>query len=232
MNTYEHISPKKLAAERAVSYIEDGMTVGLGTGSTAKWAIEAIAVKVSEGMNLRAAASSKQSEELAKQLGISIVPFSDITSIDVTIDGADEVDKSNNLIKGGGGALLREKILAYHSKQFIVIVDDSKLVDTLGAFPLPVEILPFASELTLRKLSELGGQPVIRQINSDTVYTTDNGNLIADCSFGTIAGPSWLDEQLSAIPGVVENGLFLSGMVSRVVIGSSHDGTTYTRGTV
>src|SRR5690242_8882833 len=133
---------KRLAAEKAVEEVKDNTVVGLGTGSTAYWAIQKLGERVKEGLHIRAVATSQQSEDLAKELGIPIVPFSDIESIDLTIDGADEVDKHKNLIKGGGGALLREKIVAYHTKKYIVIVDENKLVTHLGKFPLPVEVLP------------------------------------------------------------------------------------------
>jgi ribose 5-phosphate isomerase A len=167
-------------------------------------------------MNIKAVASSEHSEMLARQLNIPIVPFSQIQQIDVTIDGADEVDKNFNLIKGGGGALLREKILVYHSKQFIVIVDDSKLVTHLGKYPLPVEIIPFASNLTLSRLKELGCNALIRQ-NDDKLFKTDNGNLIADCHFNKIIDPQSLDQQLRSVPGVVETGLFHHDLVTMVI---------------
>jgi ribose 5-phosphate isomerase A len=214
------INLKKLAADRAVEWIEDGMTVGLGTGSTAYWAIHRIAERVKEGLNIRAAASSIRSEQLARELGIPFVSLDDIDRINLTIDGADEADDRLNLIKGGGGALLREKILAAASDRFIVIVDESKRVRTLGAFPLPVEIVPFGSRLTLNRLTALGGNPVVRTSDDGNRYVTDNGNWIADCRFGSIEDPERLQALLNEIPGVVDNGLFV-GMASAVVIGKS-----------
>lgn len=214
------INLKKLAADRAAEWIEDGMTVGLGTGSTAYWAIHRIAERVKEGLNIRAAASSIRSEQLARELGIPFVSLDDIDRIDLTIDGADEADDRLNLIKGGGGALLREKILAAASDRFIVIVDESKRVRTLGAFPLPVEIVPFGSRLTLNRLTALGGNPVVRTSDDGSRYVTDNGNWIADCRFGSIEDPERLQALLNEIPGVVDNGLFV-GMASAVVIGKS-----------
>ncbi|MBJ6360371.1 ribose-5-phosphate isomerase RpiA [Paenibacillus sp. GCM10012307] len=214
---------KKIAAEAAVEFVQSGMTVGLGTGSTAYYAIHKIAERVKEGLHIRTVASSRQSEELALQLGIPVVPLSGIQEIDVSIDGADEVDANYNLIKGGGGALLREKILAAHSKQFVVIADESKQVDRLGKFPLPVEIVPFAFNLTLLKLKALGCEPVVRIADGNT-FISDNGNYIVDCAFGTIEDPAALEQQINAIPGVVENGLF-TGMASAVIIGYE-DGTT------
>jgi len=211
------INPKQIAAEKAVDSIEDGMIVGLGTGSTAYWAIQKIGERVREGLNIQAVASSTMSEDLAIELGIPILPFADVAIIDVTIDGADEVDTNLQLTKGGGGALLREKILAANSRKFIVIVDESKVVDSLGAFPLPVEIVPFAYELTVRKLQSLGCELTIRE-KDGAHYITDNGNLIADCRFGSITDPVTLHQQLNLIPGVVENGLFV-GLTSQLIVG-------------
>ncbi|THF80736.1 ribose-5-phosphate isomerase RpiA [Cohnella fermenti] len=214
---------KRRAAERAAEWIEDGMTVGLGTGSTAYWAIRRIAERVKEGLSIRAVASSMRSEQLAIELGIPFVSLNEIDRIDLTIDGADEVDERLHLIKGGGGALLREKVLAAASDRFVVIVDESKLVPTLGAFPLPVEIVPFAERLTLNRLCELGGDPVIRLAPGGDRYVTDNGNWIADCRFGRIVDPASLNARLNQIPAVVDNGLFI-GMTSAVVA-SRKDGS-------
>jgi ribose 5-phosphate isomerase A len=217
------MDPKKQAAEKAVQFIEDGMTVGLGTGSTVYWAIHKIAQRVSDGLTIRAVATSESSEQLARQLGIRIVPFSEIDQIDITIDGADEVSPEFDLIKGGGGALLREKIVASNSKQFIVIIDESKQVGKLGHFPLPVEIVPFAANLTINKIRALGCHPQIR-IKDGKTYISDNGNLIIDCDFKEILQPERLSIQLNSIPGVVENGLFVQ-LPNRLVVG-------YVNGTV
>lgn len=213
---------KKLAAEKAVEFVKDGMIVGLGTGSTAYFAIQKIGQKVKEGLSIRAIATSNQSEELAKELGIPLLPFAEIDEIDVTIDGADEVDANWNLIKGGGGALLREKIVAAATKQLIIIVDESKLVKKLGKFPLPVEIIPFGYEMTIRKLQKLGAEPVLRKAG-DEVYVTDNGNYIADCHLGSIAQPEELHRMLNLIPGIVDNGLFID--MAAVVIAGNADGS-------
>lgn len=213
------INPKQIAAEKAVESIEDGMIVGLGTGSTAYWAIQKIGERVRDGLNIQAVASSTISEDLANELGIPVIPFADVETIDLTIDGADEVDANLQLTKGGGGALLREKLLAANSRRFIVIVDESKVVDTLGAFPLPVEIVPFAHELTVRKLQSLGCELTIRQKDGEN-FITDNGNLITDCRFGSITDPLTLHTQLNLIPGVVENGLFV-GLTSQLIVGHS-----------
>ena len=209
---------KRAAAEKAVEWVSDGMVVGLGTGSTAYWAIKKLGERVKEGLRIQAVASSTTTEQLAWEEGIILTSFSDLERIDVTIDGADEVDEHHNLIKGGGGALLREKILAYHSKTFLVVVDEAKLVEVLGAFPLPVEIVPFAADLTLKHLADLGSTAVLRQ-KDGTLYKTDNGNLIADCRFEHIPEPLSLDIILRTIPGVVETGLFPHTMVSQVIIG-------------
>ncbi|CRZ34785.1 ribose-5-phosphate isomerase [Herbinix hemicellulosilytica] len=211
------MNAKKIAAERAVDYIKDGMIVGLGTGSTAYWAIEKIGAKVREGLNIKAVATSLRSEEQARKLGIKLIPFSEIDKIDITIDGADEVDQDLNLIKGGGGALLREKIVAAASRQLIIVVDESKMVDKLGAFPLPVEMVKFGYEITVRKLQSLGCEPVLRKVDNDT-YITDNGNFIVDCHFKRIDNPSELHNKINMIPGVVDNGLFIN-MAAKVIIG-------------
>lgn len=208
---------KQAAAEKAALYIQDGMVVGLGTGSTAYWAIQKIGEMVKHGLRIKAVATSNQSEELARGLDIPLVAFSDIEGIDVTIDGADEVDNDWNLIKGGGGALLREKIIASASKELIIIADESKKVEILGKFHLPVEIVKFGYELTLRKLSSLGCLPHLR-MSGDQLFITDNGNYIADCEFTRIEQASELHAALNLIPGVVENGLFIK-LATKVIVG-------------
>ena len=209
---------KQVAAEKAVGEIRDGMIVGLGTGSTVYWAIQKIGERVSEGLQIKAIATSLRSEELAKQLNIPIISAAGIDVIDIDIDGADEIDKKGNLIKGGGGALLREKIIASNSKKFIVVADESKIKERLGQFPLPVEIAPFAFELTLNKLKALGCDAVIRKVDNEN-FITDNGNLIADCKFNLIDDAESLNEKLHLIAGVVETGLFLHSMVHSIIVG-------------
>jgi ribose 5-phosphate isomerase A len=212
------MNPKQLAAEKAVSFLEDGMTIGLGTGSTAYWAIEKIGEKVKkEGWKVKAIATSIRSEEQARGLGIPIVEFSAVKSIDVTIDGADEVDGKLQLIKGGGGALLREKIVATNSKQMIVVADESKWVKTLGKFPLPVEVIHFGWERTFEKLQLLGCQ-ANRRMNGTGPYLTDNGNYIIDCAFEEIKDAPALHDSVNAITGVVDNGLFIH-IASKLVLG-------------
>ena len=213
------INGKKIAAGKAVEYIRDGMTLGLGTGSTAYWAIQGIGEQVKNGLSVRAIATSMQSEAMARELGIPIVPFAEIDHIDITIDGADEVDQQLNLIKGGGGALLREKIVASATKFYIIIVDESKLVPQLGKFPLPVEIVPFGWEITNRRLKELGCVPVMRMKGGQQPFLTDNHHYILDCSFGSIPDPALLHDQVSAITGVMEDGFFI-GMADIVIAGS------------
>jgi ribose 5-phosphate isomerase A len=213
---------KRRAAEKAVEWIRDGMIVGLGTGSTAYWAICKIGERVQEGLEIKAVASSKVTEQVAREVGIPLTTLEEAGSIDLTIDGADEVDRDYNLIKGGGGALLREKILAYNSQTFLVVVDENKLVGTLGRYPLPVEVVPFASGQTLRHLADLGCSAALRK-EDDALFTTDNGNYIVDCRFEQIPDPAALDIIIRTIPGVVETGLFVHNMVSHVVVGY-HDG--------
>ncbi|WP_424765559.1 ribose-5-phosphate isomerase RpiA [Paenibacillus sp. sgz302251] len=212
------LESKRIAAEHAVAYIADGMTVGLGTGSTAYWAIKKLGERIQEGLQIRAIATSKKSEQLASEYGIPIITFGEITGeVDITIDGADEVDKNWNLIKGGGGALLREKIVASASKVMIVVVDQRKIVDHLGLFPLPVEIVKFGFESTIQKLSQLGCTPALRIVD-EKPFMTDNQNYIVDCKFDWIEDPKQLSYLINQIPGVVDHGLFIQ-MAHKVVIG-------------
>lgn len=211
------INVKQLAAEKAVEFVKDGMKIGLGTGSTAYWAINKLGERVSEGLKITAVATSRASEEQARELGIPIVAFGDIDSLDLTIDGADELDSSLQLIKGGGGALLREKIVASNSTRMIVIADESKVVNTLGKFPLPVEIVPFAWEWTVAELAKLGCNPELRR-SGEELYKTDNGNYIADCRFEVIESAPKLALTIQSIPGVVEHGLFI-GIAAMAIVG-------------
>ncbi|MEK4194041.1 MULTISPECIES: ribose-5-phosphate isomerase RpiA [Paenibacillus] len=213
---------KQLAAEKAVEFVKDGMKIGLGTGSTAYWAINRLGERVSEGLKITAVATSRASEEQARELGIPIVAFGDIDSLDLTIDGADELDSSLQLIKGGGGALLREKIVASNSTRMIVIADESKVVNTLGKFPLPVEIVPFAWEWTVAELAKLGCNPELRR-SGEELYKTDNGNYIADCRFEAIESAPKLALAIQSIPGVVEHGLFIE--IAAMAIVGKKDGS-------
>jgi ribose 5-phosphate isomerase A len=216
------MNAKQAAAHKAVQYIKDGMIVGLGTGSTAYWAIQYLGEKVKQGMRITAIATSDETERLALECGIKVSEMDAVDHIDIDIDGADEIDRRLNLIKGGGGALLREKIVAAGSKTFIVIADGSKMVEMLGQFPLPVEIIPFGWQHTARHLALLGCQTTLRQKEAKP-FITDNGNYILDCQFGPIPDPAVLQQQINNTPGVVENGLFVK-MATRIVIGYD-DGT-------
>src|SRR5260221_1361680 len=217
------VNGKKIAAGKAIEYIRNGMTIGLGTGSTAYWAIQGIGEMVKKGLSVRAIATSVESENLARELAIPIVPFAEIDYLDVTIDGADEVDQQLNLIKGGGGALLREKIVAAATKVYVIIVDESKLVAKLGQFPLPVEVTPFGWEITERRLRELGCTPKLG-MKGGVPFLTDNQHYILDCAFGPIPDPARLHEKVSAITGVMEDGFFIN-MADVVIAGSPGGGT-------
>jgi ribose 5-phosphate isomerase A len=213
------LNGKKIAAGKAIEYVQNGMTLGLGTGSTAYWAIRGIGDMIKNGLSVRAVATSVQSEDLALEMNIPLIPFAEVNRLDITIDGADEVDPAFNLIKGGGGALLREKIVAAATNFYIIIVDESKLVKQLGRFPLPVEVAPFAWELTMRRLTELGCTAK-RRLAGDKPFLTDNQHFILDCSFGAIPEPAKLHRQVSDITGVMEDGLFI-GMANIVIAGSA-----------
>ena len=215
---------KQMAAERAVNdFVKDGMTVGLGTGSTAYYAILRVGELVKGGFKLRCVATSMQTERIAKEHGIDIVDLGEVDHIDVTIDGADEVDPQMQLIKGLGGALLGEKIVAASSRAEVIIVDESKLVERLGTkSPLPVEVLTFGHEKTKIALERQRCIAVLR-MKDDKPFVTDGGNYIYDCRFESIDNPFFLETRINVIPGVVDNGLFLN-MATAVVI-SSADGT-------
>ncbi|RZT56809.1 ribose-5-phosphate isomerase [Sphingomonas sp. BK036] len=195
---------KKAAAVAAVAEVRDGMLVGLGTGSTAAFAIRALGERVAAGLAIRAVVTSDASGKLARQVGIPVLDFADIARVNLTIDGADEIDARCFAIKGAGGAMLREKIVAASSARMIVIADGSKQVDRIGAAKLPVEVLPFARGYVERVLADLGGAPVMRD-----KYRTDQGNLVIDCHFATLEDPRATAALLAAIPGILGHGLFL-----------------------
>ncbi len=213
------MNAKKIAGEKGVELVQDGVIVGLGTGSTASWAIEKIGERVKDGLKIKAIATSKRSEEQALRLNIPIIGFDEIDVIDITIDGADEMDHDLNLIKGGGGALLREKIVATNSKKMIVVADESKLVKRLGKFGVPVEVVCFGYETVLKRLKKLGCETKFR-MNENEFYVTDNGNYIIDCFFGEIENVASIHDKINAIVGVVENGLFVN-IASKVIIARS-----------
>lgn len=210
---------KRAAGNAAAALVENNMVIGIGTGSTVAPFIEALGLRCRENLTITATASSLQTEQLAKAAGIPLIDPSTISNIDLTIDGADEIDPNKNMIKGGGGALLREKILAVSSNEMVVIVDESKLVDHLGVFPVPVEILPFAYQTTLLRLEQQGFFGAVRRDRNGNIYRTDNGNYIADIKFQQpIINVRDTHIQLKNIIGVLETGLFYE-IASRVIIG-------------
>lgn len=214
---------KKLAAEFAVSLLEPGMVIGLGTGSTSKYAVEKIGKEISAGhlSGIVGIPSSVSTEKIARKAGISLSNFAANPVIDVNIDGADEADYELNLIKGGGGALLREKIVAEASQRNIIIIDESKLSDKVGAkWHLPIEVIPFAKDVVVNFLTELGGTPVLRLDTDGKPYETDNYNYILDTNFGVIEKPEELAAELKSKAGIVENGLFYQ-LATDLVIASA-----------
>src|SRR6266403_489166 len=200
---------KEAAGRAAAKLVRDGDIVGLGTGSTAYFAVVALGERVKAGLKIIGIPTSVHTADLARQLGIPLTTLDDHPEIDITIDGADEVDPKLNLIKGGGGALLREKVVASASKKMVVVADSGKVVPVLGKFPLPVEVIAFARTVVERKIVALGGSPKLRVKADGSPFVTDNGNEILDCSFGKIADPPALARELSVTPGVVEHGLFI-----------------------
>jgi ribose 5-phosphate isomerase A len=205
---------KVKAAEAALAYVEDGMRLGIGTGSTAEEFVRLLAEKVHEGLRVEGVPTSERTARLCVELGIPLKSLDELPELDLTIDGADEVDENLTLIKGGGGALLREKIVAAASGRMIVIADESKLVETLGAFPLPIEVNPFgeaATRIAIEKVAAklgLSGELKLRKSGDDT-FMTDGGHHIFDASFGRIPDAEALSRELNSIPGVVEHGLFI-----------------------
>lgn len=198
---------KRMAAEASIKYIKDGMTVGLGSGSTVNFMLEKLAERIKEGLTIKGIPSSLKTERFAKQLGIPLTDFSNTTKIDIAIDGADEVDPNLHLLKGGGGSLVREKIVDQAADRLIIIVDSSKTVSKLGDSPLPVEVLPFGFEVTTEQIAAFGCTPVLRKRDGQP-FVSDNGNYIVDCKFASIEDPQALHEKLKHITGVVETGLF------------------------
>jgi ribose 5-phosphate isomerase A len=221
-NAGDQAELKLRAAQRALEFVEPGMTVGLGSGSTATIWIKLLGEKVrDQGMKIRAIASSDDSERLGRSYGIPILTFEECRKLDLTVDGADEVAPQLALIKGGGGKLLREKIVASASKRFLVVADESKQVEKLGRFPLPVEVIPMAAPLVTDELRHLGFTPTIR-MRDGRPYITDEGNLILDCSGLLIDHPASMAARLDSIVGVVEHGLFL-GMANLAIIAGKRE---------
>jgi len=209
---------KQQAGERAVSFVEDGMVVGLGTGSTAHYAIRKLGELVEQGKQIQGVCTSKQTRDLACEYGIPVVDIEDVECIDITIDGADEVDPGGQGIKGGGGALLFEKIVASNSRQNIWVVEKRKLVQQLGTFPLPVEIMPFGHKNLLRKMEKMNWNPKLRKKGSE-IFTSDGHHYIVDLHLDTIPDPHQLDSAIRQLPGVVEHGLFLDTVSKLVAAG-------------
>jgi ribose 5-phosphate isomerase A len=210
------ISEKQRAAEAAAEYVKDGMIVGLGTGSTTEFAVKKLGEMVREGLAIRGIPTSDVTKKLAEDEGIPLMDFSETMYIDLTIDGADEIDTDLNMIKGGGAALLREKIVASASREEIIIVSGQKYVKQLGEFPLPVEVIPFGWQVIFNQLETLGGSPYLR-LQQGQPLRTDQGNFIIDCRFRHIIDAAQLEQRLNMLPGVVENGLFI-GLCSRMIL--------------
>ena len=203
------IPEKQLSAEAACDYIKDGMIVGLGTGTSADFAVRKLGSLVREGLSIRGIPTSYRTKKLAEAEGIPLIDFSESMFIDITIDGADEIDENLNMIKGGGAALLKEKIVASVSRKEIIVGSKTKMVDHLGSFPLPVEVITFGWQVVFNQLESLQGNPDLR-LNNGQPLLTDQGNYIVDCQFRKISNPKLLENQINMIPGVVENGLFIN----------------------
>ena len=214
---------KQRAGFKAVEFIDDGMTVGLGTGTTAYWMVERLGERVRAGLRVRGVPTSRRTEEQARRLGIPLVTFAEVQELDLAIDGADEIGPGLALIKGGGGALLREKLVAAAARRFVVVADAGKKVSALGRFPLPVEVVPFAWEVTARRVARVVRvEPLLRLTDGGETYVTDNGNYILDCRCGEIADPAKTERELKLLTGVVECGLFV-GMADAAVVATDDD---------
>jgi len=224
---------KENAALAAMEYVEDGMTIGLGTGSTAKYFVEMLAEEVADGLVVRCIETSEQTRRLASSLGVPLIPFEQVERIHLTVDGADEVDPQGQLIKGGGAALLREKIIANASDHMVVIADPSKQVERLGKFPLPVEVTPFGYTITAKLVYDVLAASGIdrprvqlRSLTNGELVVTDGGNHILDCHCERIPDAEALAARLSNVPGVVEHGLFI-GLARTVIIGNENGATVF-----
>jgi ribose 5-phosphate isomerase A len=200
---------KEAAARASLRFVRNGNIVGLGTGSTAAYAVKLLGERVREGLQIRGIPTSIRTQELAASVGIPLTTLDEFQQIDVTIDGTDEFDPHLYLTKGGGGALLREKVIAFASRQVVIIADTSKQVPVLGKFPLPVEVIPFAQALVAKKITALGAAVKLRQAKDGKPFITDEGHHILDCNFGQIPDPPALGRKLEAMPGIVEHGLFI-----------------------
>ena len=210
---------KELVGTQAAELVQSGMTIGIGTGTTMEWMIKALGKKVNSGLEIRAVSTSQASNELAAQFNIPLIELNDAAKIQLAVDGADEIDPQLQLIKGGGGALFQEKMVAAAAEEFVVIADHTKLVDQLGSYPLPVEVMIFNWKQVDKQLAKLIGKPQQLRLKKDgSPFVTDHGNYIIDISFGVIDNPDELNQALHAIPGIIETGLFL-GMAGKALIG-------------
>ena len=211
------------AAKEAISFVKDGMNLGLGTGSTVDEFLIFLSKEIKNGLNICGVPTSKKTRDLSNKLSIPLTTLESVKTLDLTIDGADEIDNDLSLIKGGGGALLREKIIAFNSDELLIIADESKLVDKLGDFKLPIEVSPYEHEVTslriINKLNKIGYEETIDLRKDDkNIFITDGGNYIYDLSVGLISDPNIIEQTLNLIPGVFENGLFID-LTKKVVIG-------------
>lgn len=221
-------NPKEIAGRRAAEFVEDGMVVGLGTGSTVHFTLLRLAERVRAGLRLRGVPTSLETERKAREWGIPLATLEEVEAIDLTIDGADEIDGQFRMTKGGGGALLREKIVAVLSRCEVIVVGEEKIVERLGrSFPLPIEVAAFALAVVERKLRRLGAEPTLRKRDGIT-YLTDNGNPILDCRFAAgIEDPRALEMELARTPGIVESGLFVD--LAHVLVIGRADGSCEVR---
>ena len=213
---------KQIAARASLRYVEPGQVIGLGTGTTAAFVLHALAERVRAGLAIRGVPTSVRTRELATELGIPLTTLDDVPELDLTIDGADEIDDGLCLVKGGGGALLREKIVASASRQLVIVADASKRVAVLGTAPLPVEVVPFGQAVVARRIAALGASVELRRDARGEPFVTDEGHHLLDCRFGAIADPAALARTLSDLPGVVEHGLFVA-MASHVLVATGSD---------
>jgi ribose 5-phosphate isomerase A len=222
MTNVQNLENEKLiAAREAVKFVRENQIIGLGTGSTAKYAVEEISKLVLKGLQIKAVATSNQTAELAEALNIELISMDEVETIDLTIDGADEFDADLNLIKGGGGALFREKMVARLSKKVIIIADSTKKVETLGAFKIPVEIVPIAVNFAKKQIEKIGGKTILRKKNGED-FITDAGNRILDADFGLIENVSEISDKLNSIEGVVCHGLFIN-LAQMIIMGKDSD---------
>ncbi len=198
---------KKRAGFKAVEKIKNGQIIGLGTGSTVYYSILKLSEKVKRGLKVKVIATSKETKALAEELGLEIIDLNDVEKINLTIDGADQVTKEGYMVKGGKGALTREKIVAFYSENYVIVVDETKLVNSLGGKPVPLEILKFGWKKTINFFREKGVKAKLR-VKNDEVFVTDNGNYIVDVYFSSIQEPEKLERELNNVPGVIENGIF------------------------